>query len=191
MKQSKILLDTCSYLRLAKNIYPLLKQIFGDNNFCLYITKEFQKEYEKSSRLQNKFEWVNTPEFVENRNKPINISKKERKEIEKTFEFLLYEDFEGSENISKTDLFCLSYAYVLKIPIVTDDGNMLKIAKELNIKTYKTLELLKLMLDNNHISINNVRATVSYWAYINDLPGDFKKDYKKIFSEEPPQKSYK
>jgi len=188
MKQSKILLDTCSYLRLAKNIYPLLKQIFGDNNFCLYITKEFQKEYEKSPRLQNRFEWVNTKEYVENRNKPINVSTKERKEIEKTFEFLLNEP---SENISKTDLKCLSYAYVLKIPIVTDDGNMLKIAKELNIKTYKTLELLKLMLDNNHTSINNVRATVSYWVYINDLPKDFKKDYKKFFVKNLPKKSYK
>lgn len=176
---------------MAKNIYPLLKQIFGDNNFCLYITKEFQKEYEKSSRLQNKFEWVNTPEFVENRNKPINISKKERKEIEKTFEFLLYEDFEGSENISKTDLFCLSYAYVLKIPIVTDDNDMLELAEEIGVKTYKSLELLKLMLDCSFISIKDVRAIVNYWAYIKDLPGNFKKDYKKFFSEEPPQKSYK
>ncbi|MCK4967023.1 DNA-binding protein, partial [bacterium] len=64
MKQSKILLDTCSYLRLAKSIHPLLNQTFGNDHYCLYVIEEFQKEYDKNLRLRNKFAWVNDTEYV-------------------------------------------------------------------------------------------------------------------------------
>ena len=37
MPQSKILVDTNAYLRLAKTIRPLLFMPFGDNEYCLYI----------------------------------------------------------------------------------------------------------------------------------------------------------
>ena len=63
MPQLKILIDTCSYIRLAKNIHPLLNQPFGKNNYCLYIIKDFQKEYSQSSRLQSKFNWIEDEEY--------------------------------------------------------------------------------------------------------------------------------
>ena len=33
--QAKILLDSNSYFRLAREIHPLLFQEFGDKNYCL------------------------------------------------------------------------------------------------------------------------------------------------------------
>jgi len=52
MAQRKILLDTCSYLRLAESLHPLLDNPFGDDNCCLYVIKEFQAEYDHQPELK-------------------------------------------------------------------------------------------------------------------------------------------
>ncbi len=51
MAQSKILVDTNAYLRLAKTIRPLLFMPFGENEYCLYILPELNEEL-KSHKLQ-------------------------------------------------------------------------------------------------------------------------------------------
>lgn len=66
MPQSKILVDTNTYLRLAKTIRPLLFETFGENEYCLYILPELNGEL-SNSKLQNKFHWVNEEEFCVNR----------------------------------------------------------------------------------------------------------------------------
>ena len=81
----------------------------------------------------------------------------------------------------------MAHAYVLAIPIVTDDSDMLDLAQDFNIKTLKTLELLKLMLDCQHIDITVVRQIASYWNYAEDKPKSFALDYKKLFKEPPPK----
>ena len=45
MPQSKILLDSASYIRLARSIRPLLSDEFGEDNYCLYVLPEFEKEF--------------------------------------------------------------------------------------------------------------------------------------------------
>jgi hypothetical protein len=40
MAQSKILVDTNVYLRLAQSVKPLLFVPFGDKQFCLYVIPE-------------------------------------------------------------------------------------------------------------------------------------------------------
>jgi len=42
------------------------------------------------------------------------------------------------------------------------------------------------MLDCKRISLEDIRNTVKYWLYIRDLPKGFKKDYEKLFEENPP-----
>jgi transcription initiation factor IIE alpha subunit len=74
----------------------------------------------------------------------------------------------------------------LKIPVVTDDSDMLEVAKEFNIKTYKTLEILKLMMDKKFITMEKIRSIASYWIYQNDTPKSYRKDFKRIFLENPP-----
>jgi hypothetical protein len=70
---------------------------------------------------------------------------------------------------------------------VTDDSGMLVVAKEFGISTYKTLEILKLMLDSGLVTMKDVRSIASYWIYQNDAPKSYRKDYKKLFSENPPK----
>jgi len=187
MKQSKILLDTCSYFRLARYFHPLLNKPFGDQNYCLFIAKELETEYKNQPRLKGKFgEWFNEPEYVNNRKKSLYLSPEEKKSYYRTLDFILDSAKDDLENISLQDIRFLSYAYALNIPLVTDDGYLIVLAKEYNIKVYNSLELLKLMLDCKRISLEDIRNTVKYWLYIRDLPKGFKKDYKRLFKEDPP-----
>lgn len=64
---------------------------------------------------------------------------------------------------------------------------MLDLAGDFNIKTLKTLELLKLMLDCRHIDIAIVRQIAAYWIYAQDTPKSFAVDYKKLFREPQPK----
>jgi protein-arginine kinase len=79
MPQTKILLDTNAYLRLAQTIHPLLFVPFGDNDYTLYVIKEFHKEFNRAKRLTRNFPWVNLKEFKENRSKSISLSKEDKK----------------------------------------------------------------------------------------------------------------
>ena len=93
MSQSKVLVDTNSYLRLARSIHPLLFQTFGNEEYCLYV-----------------------------------------------------------------------------LPDLDDDSDMLAVAAEFGIKTLKTLDLMKLMVDSDHIDMTKVREVISYWRYWGDMP---------------------
>lgn len=77
MPQSKILLDSNSYFRLAKSLHPLLDVVFGNDNYCLYVLRELDREYDKSPVLRRKFNWVNDDEYFENRKKRLSISRAE------------------------------------------------------------------------------------------------------------------
>ena len=93
---------------------------------------------------------------------------------------------ESQFSVSEVDIVGLAYAYVLKFPVVTDDSDMLEVAKEFEISTYKTLELMKLMMDCGFVKMEMIRSIVSYWAYQNDKPKSFRKDFTRLFSEDPP-----
>jgi hypothetical protein len=63
---------------------------------------------------------------------------------------------------------------------------MSTLAKDLGIKVLCTLDLLKLMLDAEHIDIVKVRSIAGYWVHVADCPKDFKTDFKRIFGEDAP-----
>ena len=88
MAQTKIIVDSNSYFRLAQNIHPLLCQPFGEDDFTLYIHADLNAEFKFNSRLQNKFHWVSGSEWVANRSRSIMLSKAQKKEIETTYGFL-------------------------------------------------------------------------------------------------------
>jgi len=185
MSQCRILVDSNAYFRLAQSIHPLLNKEFGDKLYCLYCIKELQDEYNRSSRLKNAFSWVNDPEYVENRSHVLEISKEEKSEIKRAYDFILDYVHSVHPGVSKVDVRCLAHAEQLHIPVVTDDEEMLIVAREYGIATFKTLELLKLMLGCRYIGIDKVREIASYWIYLNDRPKDFMTDYKKLFGEAP------
>jgi len=122
MAQSKILLDSNSYFRLARSIHPLLDTVFGENNHCLYVLRELDDEFDRNRRLKNKFAWVAEEEYVANRSKHLTLSRKDRRDIKLGVEFLRQHKTDNALGISRTDILCLAHGQVLDIPIVTDDA---------------------------------------------------------------------
>jgi hypothetical protein len=63
-----ILLASCAYFRLARSIHPLLAGTFGPAPpYSLFVLAALYDEYLTSSRLKNKFEWVNAREYKHDR----------------------------------------------------------------------------------------------------------------------------
>ena len=150
------------------------------------MLKVLEQEYERSPRLKSKFTWVSDPEFTENRSKRITLSKAQKNEQPIVFDFMWDHVITSLPGPSKIDVTVLSYAYVLEIPVVTDDDDMLQLAEVFGVKTYKSLDLMKLMRDCHHIDHKKVRRIVAYWRYDEDLPKSFTSDYRRLFGEEPP-----
>jgi len=67
MPSCNIIVDSCSYFRLAQSIRPLLKKPFGKEKHCLGVIKELNKEYERNPTLKRKFFWVNQKEYADYR----------------------------------------------------------------------------------------------------------------------------
>jgi hypothetical protein len=181
MPQSKILVDTNSYLRLALNIRPLLRVEFGPEPHCLYVLVETSNEISASSRLAHKFFWALEKEHCEERATSPTTSKQQKKDIESAFVFIW--DFVLSDHPgpSKTDARYLAFGYVLEIPVITDDQDMRSLAEAFDIQTLSTLELLKKMVDVNHILPQKVSSIVAHWKYIEDIPANMKSDCLRLF----------
>lgn len=180
MAQSKILVDTNAYLRLAKTIHPLLFVPFSENEYCLYIIPELNAEL-SNHRLLSKFPWTSEEDYQENRKFFPTLSKDQQKAIENTFDYLW--DYAKSEALgtSKVDVKYIAYAIELQIPIVTDDQDMTALAKVYEVTVMPTLQLLKIMYDAGHTNLQTINGLVEYWRYTSDNPANLDRDYKKYF----------
>lgn len=185
MAQSKILVDTNSYLRLAQSIRPLLFTPFGDQEYCLYVIPELNVELGRR-HLRSKFPWIDQVEFEEGRRHFPTLSRKQKKSIDETFEFLWSHVEEELPGPSRVDARYVAYALELDIPVVTDDEDMIKLAQVFGASFMRSLDLLKLMMDEGHIDMDNVRAIVSYWRHIDDTPGQLTRRFRKMFGSNPP-----
>lgn len=186
MAQSKILLDTSCYLRLAVSIHPLLFQPFGDAEYCLYCLRELDEELMRSPRLQTKFHWALEREYRENRKNYLSLGKRERKEINRAYEFIWDYVQTDHRGVSRVDVLALAHGYALQIPVATDDKSMTEVGDSFDIKTFRSLDLLKLMHDADHISLLKVREIVAYWRYWKDVPSNLTDQYVAIFGEAAP-----
>jgi hypothetical protein len=184
--QRKILLDSNAYFRLAQTFHPLLHVEFGEDCHCLYVIRELQQEFNRSSRLQTKFFWVSEAEYVENRSRTISIPSKAARTIKLTLSVILGHSRREGLGASRVDAAALATAYALGIPVVTDDGDMLTLAKAFTIEAMKTLELLRLMVDCGRATTEQVVTAASYWGYSNDLPKGYGADFKRLFKQQPP-----
>lgn len=182
-----ILVDSCSYFRLAQTIHPLLKKPFCEENHVLGVIKELNLEYNKNPSLKHKFFWVNETEFVENRKRCFSLSDPHKSDIHNTFFFLRETAREEGYGVLKVDLTALSYAEVLGISVVTDDTDMLMLAKEYDIHTCTSLQIMKVLYDCGAISIRQVRSIAAFWVYLKDTPKSFRKSFKKLFKEPAPK----
>ncbi len=182
MAKIRILLDSNAYLRLANSFHPLLHESFGKQNYMLYIIPEFQKEFDKSPRLKNKFGWVNQPEYVENRKRRIRITRSQKEQVRLTYSYIWEHNISQGLGASRVDVRALAYGAVLGVPVITDDSDMTELGKVFGIEVKGLLDLLKLMYDAKRIDIQEIRTLLDYLQYNRDLPyPSFRKDIMKTF----------
>jgi hypothetical protein len=187
MVQTKILLDTNSYLRLAQNLHPLLFVPYGEENITLYAHKDLKDECMRQPRLAHKFDWITLPKYEENRKRALALSKVQYAEVEQNFDFMWGQvEFDGLAP-SKIDTRILATALTLSVRVVTDDQAMLELAAMYDVETWTTLELMKSMFDAGHITLEKVRMVAEQWIDEKDLPAkELRKPYKRFFGESPP-----
>ncbi|MBE1426747.1 putative nuclease of putative toxin-antitoxin system [Desulfomicrobium macestii] len=184
MAQSKILVDTNIYLRFAQSIHPLLFRPFCPDEFTLYITHCFQREYDRQPRLREKFCWVNEDMYSENRSQRINISSSQQNEAALAIGYISDYSLAQSLGVQDVDIDILAHALALDVPVVTDDRDMTLLANVFSIEVWNSLQLMKAMLDCNHVSQKDIDALVNYMEYMEDLPWRrYVQDYARMFPQ--------
>lgn len=185
------ILDSNAYFRLAYSLHPLLGQTFGKSQerYVLRVIAQLDKEYSRSTRLQHKFHWVKDKKFSANRQaEQLNIATKQSREVEQARSYILSMEKDLGCDISLVDATALAIGFVKQQPVVTDDKDMCKVAAELGIIVWNLLQLLKLMLDEEHIELHKVREIAQFLDYENDLPcgrTEFAKQFKRFFDSDP------
>lgn len=187
MAQTKILLDTNSYLRLAQNLHPLLFVSYGAENFTLYVHKDLKDECQRSPRLAHKFDWITLPKYEDNRKRSLTMSKEQHAEAAQNFDFMWGQVEADGLTPSKIDTRILATALTLGVRVVTDDQGMLDLAAEYGVDTWTTLELMKSMRDAGQITMEMIRRVVEQWIDEKDLPAKaLRTRYQEFFGEAPP-----
>ena len=182
MAKIRILLDNNAYLRLANSFHPLLHESFGKKKYTLHVIPEFQKEFDKSARLKNKFGWVNQPEYAENRKRRIRITRSQKEQVRLTYSYIWEHNISQGLGASRVDVQALAYGAVLGVPVITDDSDMSELGKVFGIEVRRLLDLLKVMYGAKRIDIQEIRTLLDYLQYNRDLPyPNFRKDVMKAF----------
>lgn len=187
MSVVRILLDSNTYFRLGDNLYPLLGLKFGYiPKYQLIILVGSVREYNYQTRLQTKFEWVHDKKHIEDRKRSkIRLETQVQEVIKNNKYFILADSNDKELGCSPFDVECLATAIQLNITLVTDDGDLKTLAGEYDVTCKSTLELLKMMLDLERVTMKDIQDTVYNWDFFNDLPRNFKSDFQALFGVEP------
>lgn len=177
-----IITDTNTYFRLAKHIHPLLENEIGKSKNHIYVLKKLKQEYNKSDRLKGKFNWFSEEKYKNDRNSNIfPENKSEDSNVEEHRKWVRQVGIEKYLNVSEVDIYLIAMSLTYGNILVTDDREMIELANEFDVKTMKTLGLMKIMLDAKHINEYKIFEIIEYWDITGDLPGNFKDDFKNIY----------
>ncbi len=197
-----LVVDSCSYLRLAAHVHPNFWG--GHPEYELRGIVETNPEV-AGKRLLTKFVWPNRDPHPGLRNKwLLPITKTQRKAIDAAQEFLLdhseavLEDLmahrrkqnyvgEDLPFLSPVDLTVLGTAYHFQYGILTDERALTLVANSLSLPTMSSLQMLGYFHSKNFIDAAKVDAVILRWHAQDDLPRyGWAADFKKVFKREPP-----
>lgn len=147
---TQVLLDTNTYLRLAKRIRPAVGREFGQAPYVLVILKAVEDEVHRSARLRFLNPWFDEPEFADERKaKQTRLSEAEKQEIKLVQDVLLgtvqldiARYTTGRSPPGPTDCWLLAYAQVRGAIVATDDLGMHTLASDFGLKVWHGFELL-------------------------------------------------
>jgi hypothetical protein len=135
------------------------------------VLAALDEEYRKSARLQHKFQWVTETEYCNDRAaKLYPLNRKKREDVDRAVRFLAAYADEHKLNVSLVDLKALAAGVVDSIPLVTDDGDMKKVADAHGIECWSIIKLLKLLRWAGRIDDEKVVEILEYLEFERDLP---------------------
>lgn len=147
-----VLLDTNTYLRLARRVRPFVGRQFGQVPYVLTILKVTEDEVHRSPHLQFRNPWFDQAEHAQERMaKQVRLSASERAQIEAAQSVLLgwvgldVDRFtsHGRSPPGAADCWLLAFGQVRPAVVVTDDLGMHELAKDFSdIKLWHGYELL-------------------------------------------------
>ncbi|MEP6875795.1 MAG: hypothetical protein ABI887_15655 [Burkholderiales bacterium] len=160
-----VLLDTNTYLRLAKRIRPLLGVKFGQKDYVLTVLRDVEDEVRRNRSLRSRFPWFDDEVFGEERDAarvPLSAEQKEQlKNFQSVLQGFVLTDLDryttaGRHPPSETDCKVLAFGEVKKAVVVTDDLGMHLLAGDFDIPIWHGWELLSKMraakkIDNDRI----------------------------------------
>jgi hypothetical protein len=167
-----VLLDTCTYLRLAKRIRPLVGRKFGLKNYVITILKDVEDEVLRNQMLQYMNPWFSDKDLQEERlAKRVNLSPEEKKKIavaQSIFrDYVLENAIAFSKNKrsppSLVDCGLLAFCQVREAIVATDDLGMHQLAKEFGLQVwhgYQLLDKLRSAKEVNHALIEEIYAAL-------------------------------
>lgn len=146
-----VLLDTNTYLRLAKRVRPAVGVEFGQKGYVLTILKMVEDEVHRSPRLRHRYPWFDDAEFANERMaKQVRLSADEKKSIQAVQSVLHASVLEEADKFTSggrsppgaTDCWLLAFGQVRSAIVVTDDLGMHTLAAGFDIKVWHGYELL-------------------------------------------------
>lgn len=148
------LLDTNTYLRLAKRIRPLLGVKFGQKPYVLTVLKDVEDEVRRSHRLRFRHPWFDNEDFGAERDAArIPLKAEEKTLLENTQSVLrghVLGEVDrytrgGRQPPSDTDCRVLAFGIVREAIVVTDDLGMHLLAEDFEITIWHGWQLLAKM----------------------------------------------
>jgi predicted nucleic acid-binding protein len=161
-----VLLDTNTYLRLAKRVRPAVGVQFGQKDYVLTILKAVEDEVHRNPRLKSRYPWFDDPEFADERMaKQVRLSADEKEEIEIVQGILRGTALQEAERFTSggrsppgdTDCWLLAFGQVREAIVVTDDLGMHELAQDFDIKIWHGYELLDKLRSAKVVDANLIR----------------------------------
>jgi predicted nuclease of predicted toxin-antitoxin system len=195
---TEVLLDTNTYLRLAKRIRPAVGRQFGQVPYVVVILKAVEEEVHRNPKLQFKNPWFDEPEFAQERMaKQTRLSSAEKQDMKLVQDVLMGTvqlDVEkytshGRSPPGATDCWLLAYGQVKGAIVVTDDLGMHTLAAEVGLKVWHGFELLAKLKTAKVVGNDLVREIFDALERNGDMTETWRKakheEFVKVFGAEP------
>jgi predicted nucleic acid-binding protein len=193
-----VLLDTNTYLRLAKRLRPLVGRTFGQKDYKLTILKAVEDEVRRSARLKFLNPWFDDAGLAQERlAKQTRLSDDEKSEIAAVQSVLRAHVVENIAEFSvdkrsppgDTDCWLLAFAQLRAAVVVTDDLGMHALAKDFDLSIWHAYELVDKLRSAKHIDGDFIRELYAALEANQDMTNTWKEakhtTFVKVFGKAP------
>jgi hypothetical protein len=187
-----VLLDTNTYLRLAKRVRPAVGVEFGQKGYVLTILKMVEDEVHRSPRLRHRYPWFDDAEFADERMaKQVRLSADEKNSIHAVQSVLHASVLEEADKFTSggcsppglTDCWLLAFGQVRPAIVVTDDLGMHTLAADFNIKVWHGYELLDKLRSAKVVDADLIRDIYEALERNGDLTATWRKAKHATFAK--------